>query len=227
MTIDNTFADNVSVADTVNLEDEFTDVPVTSSDVGASLPSPDEVRTTVNMSHGSGRSGNGRFLKIVIASLVLAAILVGVIVGVSAGGSSNSAFSNLKQGDAASDAPRKSTVDEIITYMANSGVSDLTALTTVGSPQSRAAAWMAEDDDANLPVPTADGEVAYKYTTRYAMVVLYYSTGGDRTWASQLNFLTSADVCNWYGLFNTLNPYRKGVVCDGDTGLIVGLGVSK
>jgi hypothetical protein len=217
--------DNVSVADTVTLEDEFTDVPVAHSDVGASVPSPEEVRTTVNVHRGSSGGRNGRFVKIVIAALVFAAILVGVIIGVSGGGGGgNSSSSSLKQGDSA---VRKSTVDEIITYMANSGVSDLTAMTTVFSPQSRAASWMAFDDEANLPVPTADGEAAYKYTTRYAMVVLYYSTGGDQTWSNQLSFMTGANVCDWYGVFNTLNPYRKGVVCDQGTGLIVAVGISK
>jgi hypothetical protein len=216
--------DNVSVADTVTLEDEFTDVPVAHSDVGASVPSPEEVRSTVNVHRGSSGGRKGRFVKIVIAALAIAAIVAGVIIGVSAGGGGNSSSSsNLKQGNLYS-AARKSTVDEIITYMANSGVSDLTALTTVGSPQSKAAAWMAEDDEANLPV--ADGEVAYKFITRYAMVVLYYSTGGD-TWANQLNFMTGADVCDWYGVFNAFNPYRKGVVCDQVSGLIIAVGIRK
>jgi hypothetical protein len=215
--------DNVSVADTVELDDEFTDVPVAHSDVGASVPSPDEVRTTVNVHRGS----SGRFLKIVIAALVIAAVVIGVVIGVNmGGGGGTSSANNLKQGTLSA-GPRKSTADEIISYMANSGVSDLDALTTVGSPQSRAAAWMAEDDEANLPAPSADGEAAYKFTTRYAMAVLYYSTGGDRTWAYQLNFMTGANVCDWASTFNPVQPYRKGVVCDSSTGLIVGLGISK
>lgn len=218
--------DNVSVADTVELDDEFTEVPVAHSDVGASVPSPDEARTAVNVYRGSsGGRSNGRFLKIVIAAFVLAAVLIGVVIGVNSGGGGASSFNSLKQGD--SDAPRKSTVDEIISYMANSGVSDLNALTTAGSPQSRAVAWMAEDDEANLPAPSADGEVAYKYTTRYVMAVLYYSTGGDRTWKYQLGFMTGADVCDWAFTFNPLQPYRKGVICDSSTGLIDGIGISK
>jgi hypothetical protein len=216
--------DNVSVADTVELDDEFTDVPVAHSDVGASVPSPDEVRNTVNMHRGS-RGGNGRFLKMVIAALVIAAVVIGVIIGVNMGGGGTSSSNSLKQGDP--NAPRMSTADEIISYMANSGVSDLTALTTDGSPQNRAVVWMAEDDDANLPAPSADGEAAYKFTTRYTMAVLYYSTGGDKTWAFQLGFMTGTDVCNWASTFNPSQPYRKGVVCDRNTGLIVGIGISK
>jgi hypothetical protein len=112
--------------------------------------------------------------------------------------------------------------------MANSGVSDLTDLTTFGSPQSRAAIWMATEDEMNLPVPTGDGVAAYKYLTRYVMTVLYYSTGGDTTWANQLDFLSSDDVCGWYGIFQpNTNPFRKGIVCDSVTGLIVGIGISK
>jgi hypothetical protein len=212
---------NVSVADTVSLDEEFTDVPVSHSDVGASVPSPEEVRNTVNM-HSRSSGGSGRFLKSVIGSVVIAALVIGVIIGVSGGGGNSSSSS--QRGSAV----RQSTAEEIITYMANSGVSDLTALTSDGSPQSRAATWMAETDEANLPIPTGDGIESYKYTTRYAMVVLYYATGGDTTWTNQLSFMSSTDVCNWYGIFQSAaSAYRKGVVCDTDTGLITGLGISK
>jgi hypothetical protein len=45
---------------------------------------------------------------------------------------------------------------------------------------------------------------------------------------NQLSFMTGSDVCNWYGIFQiAVSTYRKGVVCDSDTGLVVGLGISK
>jgi hypothetical protein len=202
------------------VDEEFTDVPVAHSDVGASVPSPEEVRTTVNVHRGS----SGRFLKVVMALVVIACVVIGVIIGVNIGGGGDSK----SKSSSTVSLERQSTAEEIIAYMANSGVSDLNALTTEGSPQNRAAIWMSEEDKVNLPVPTDDGVEAYKYTTRYVMVVLYYSTGGDTTWVNQLGFMISDDVCDWFGIFaQGLIPYRKGIVCDSDTKLIVGLGISK
>jgi hypothetical protein len=201
-----------------DVDEEFTDVPVSGRDVGASVPSPEEARTSANMNRGT----SGRYVKVVMAAMVIGAVVIGVIVGISAGGSNSSPSSSSVSLE------RQSTTEEIIAYMANSGVSDLTALTIPGSPQSRAAFWMATEDRVNLPVPTDDGVAAYKYLTRYVMTVLYYSTGGDTTWKNQLDFLSSDDVCGWYGIFQpNTNPFRKGIVCDSVTGLIVGIGISK
>jgi hypothetical protein len=126
---------------------------------------------------------------------------------------------------------RNSSADEVVAIMASSGVSNLVALQTPGTPQNRAAIWLAETDGANLAVPTgfgADGLELYKYTMRYVMVVLYYSTGGDTTWESQVGFMTSLGVCSWHAQFNNdVGSYRNGLLCDPETGLITGLSISK
>jgi hypothetical protein len=202
-----------------DVDEEFTDVPVSGRDVGASVPSPEEARATADVHRGT----SGKFLKVVLAAGIIAALVIGVIVGINAGGGNSSPSSSSVSLE------RQSTTEEIIAYMANSGISDLNDLTTFGSPQARAAIWMATVDSVNLPIPTGDGEVAYKYLTRYVMTVLYYSTGGDTTWTNQLDFLSSDDVCGWYGIFasTSQSPYRKGIVCDSVTGSIVGIGISK
>jgi hypothetical protein len=222
-------------------DDEQMDVPVSSSNVSASVPSPEEMRTTVTMNRDSKTSGgSSRFLKLLVAAVVIAAVVVGVVIGVTSGGDSNDQPSPSVQGDSnpqvsnpqgSTTNTRKSSADEVIAIMANLGVSSLVALKTLGTPQNRAAFWLAETDGANLVIPTdfdTGGVELYKYTTRYAMAVLYYSTGGDTTWKDQVGFMSSLDVCEWYAIFlNGSNSYRKGVLCEPETGFITGLGISK
>jgi hypothetical protein len=235
---------NTNASVTANSDDEEMDVPVSSSNVSASVPSPEEVRNSQTEHHDSKTSGgSSRLLKLLIAAVVIAAVVVGVVMGVNSGGDINDQPSPSVQGDSnpqgsnpqgsipQGSITRKSSAEEVIAVMANSDVSDLTVLQTAGTPQNRAAIWLAETDGANLAVPTdfgADGLELYKYTTRYVMVVLYYSTGGDTTWESQVGFMTSLDVCSWYAQFNNdVGTYRKGLLCDPETGLITGLGISK
>jgi hypothetical protein len=253
--------ENTNASVTAHSDDEEMDVPVSSSNVSASVPSPEEMRTTVTVKHDSKTSGgNSGFLKLLIAAVVIAAIVVGVVIGVTSGGDSNDQPSPSLQGDSNTQGSnpqgsnpqgsnpqgsnpqgsnpqgsntntRKSSTDEVVAIMANLGVSTLVALQTAGTPQNRAAIWLAETDGANLAVPTdfdTGGVELYKYTTRYVMVVLYYSTGGDTTWQYQVGFMSSLDVCDWYGIFlNGSNAFLKGVNCDLQTGLITGLGISK
>jgi hypothetical protein len=228
---DTCFTDDEKMEDEM-MDDEMMDVPVSSENVGASVPSPEEMRTTVHVRHHSEASGaRKRFIKLVMVALIVAAVVVAVAIGLSSsGGGSNKQRSsnNVQGGDSKA---RKSTADQVAALMASSGVSDVVALQTAGTPQNRAAFWLAGTDGANLAVPTdfgADGLALYKYTTRYVMVVLYYSTLGETAWDSQVGFMTSLDVCMWYSTFLSGNqPYRKGVVCDRETGLIIGLGISK
>jgi hypothetical protein len=60
---------------------------------------------------------------------------------------------------------RLSTVEEVVSYMAEYGVSYLNDLRAVGSPQNLAANWMAETDGANLEIPTVGTSTlnGYKY----------------------------------------------------------------
>jgi hypothetical protein len=230
-------------ADTAHSDDEQMDVPVPSSNTITYVPSAEERRTNQTEHHSDSKSslGSNRFLKLLIAAMVVAAVLVvGVVIGVTSAGDSNGQPSPSGQGNSNPRGSnpqrsiidtRESSIDEVIAIMANLGVSTLVALQTSGSPQNRAAIWLAETDGANLAVPTDfdTGLVElYKYITRYVMVVFYYSTLGETAWDSQVGFMTSFDVCRWYEKFLSGNqPYRKGVACDQETGLIIGLGISK
>ena len=125
-------------------------------------------------------------------------------------------------------AVRKSNVDNVIAYMVNASVSDLTDLLTIGSPQNRAAIWMAEQDAADTAVPTGNTTAleSYNYMVRYVMAVFYYSTGGDN-WNVQYFSMTFAPVCDWNNVIDGPNAYRQGIICDEETDLVFGLDFGK
>jgi hypothetical protein len=125
-------------------------------------------------------------------------------------------------------AARKSNVDQVIAYMVDTSVSDLTDLLTIGSSQNRAAIWMAEQDAADIAVPTGNTTAveSYNYMVRYVMAVFYYSTGGDN-WNVQYFSMTFAPVCDWNNVIAGPNPYRQGIICDQETDLVFGLDFGK
>jgi hypothetical protein len=242
----------------------FTDVSMSNEEEGvfASLPSPEEVRTSVWADQGiqgSNKGGGKRYLKLVIAAGVIMAIVIGVAIGASSGGGGNGGSDKSKFGatggtggasstnnggtlvdggaGANSDTTqggtvttnqtvRRSTFDAVVSYMVNSGVSDFTALATSGTPQFRAAVWMAEQDGANEAVPTVGimSLTGYKYMTRYVMAVFFYSTGGIN-WEDPLGFMTEKNVCDWNDSFTNdgQNYFRKGVLCEPQANLITAL----
>lgn len=216
-----------SDGDTVAMDEDFQDIPMNNSGNGASLPTAEELRTTVNPRRQGSSSNRQKCqgkARLLVVLVIVFGVGVGIIALVSSGRSSNSRSSG-------ANAPRRSQQEDVISYMAQQGVSDLVVLTTSGSPQNRASVWLAEVDGANLKVPqsTVLAIEGYKYMTRYILAVLYFATGGE-AWDSQVNFMTGRDVCEWYSVFfNGESAFRKGVVCEVTSGsrLLVGLGVSK
>ena len=72
------------------------------------------------------------------------------------------------------------------------------------SPQYKAFTWLAYEDALELPIQETD---EYTLVTRYALAVLYYSTGGE-SWINDLQFLSKEPVCGW-------NTTKLGVtICD-------------
>ncbi len=65
-------------------------------------------------------------------------------------------------------------------------------LTTPGSPQNKAAIWIANEDRPHVTASTGR-----PFLERYVLAVLYFSLGGDTTWGDSLNFLQPGHVCNW------------------------------
>jgi hypothetical protein len=203
--------DNVtdeSTANTVDWDRECTDIPVSSPEVGTSVPSPEEMRTAGIRTRSSGKSCNKLLFLLSVAVLVIVvSLLIAMAVGTGAHETNDHSL------------------EEVISFVSQSGVSDQKALVLSGTPQNRAATWIAEQDEADWAVPT-DAFTSldhYKYLTRYIMAVLYFSTGGS-SWETPLGFMTSEDVCDWNTqMTNGYTDYRKGVVCDDTMGLVYAL----
>jgi hypothetical protein len=203
-------------------EREFTDIPVSSPEVAASVPSPEEMRTSMNQTRRPRSRNKFFWLGLLVFAIALSLLIVVIV---NAGGESGD---EPPSGDGELSL-RQSDVDEVITFMAQEGISDLTALEQSGTPQNVAATWMAEQDEADLAVPTNDATEfdRYKYITRYVMAVLYFSTGGG-SWEYQIGFMTSKNVCDWNLQFtNGYTFYRKGVVCDDKSGLVYAILLGK
>ena len=67
-----------------------------------------------------------------------------------------------------------------------------------------------------MKIPTEEYE--YTFIQRYALAVLFFSTGGDTHWTWKLNFLTGWHECAWYDKFQIQNLQQEfvfGVLCDG------------
>lgn len=75
------------------------------------------------------------------------------------------------------------------------------AILNPSSPQHRAALWMTEIDahnsTASLSFPLNDTDSMLEFRQRYALVTLYYSTGGEQ-WVDRCNFVSAnLHVCGW------------------------------
>jgi hypothetical protein len=104
-----------------------------------------------------------------------------------------------------SDQRSSSRLAEVVKFLEMNQISSFQNLNEEeGSPQSKAAKWIAED---GLPVDDAG------FVYRYALAVVYFALGGDLTWPSDLNFLASEHVCNWYdkGTLSSGEIFHMGV----------------
>ena len=220
---------NGTAPDVYAMDDGFTDVDTdfaaSGKDVGASLPSVEEVRNTVHMKRGSksAMSFNTIMAMTVVACVIIAASL-GLAVGVSnknkRGSSEQSSLDgSLDKGG------RKSDINDVINYMVAAGVSSEISLRTQDTPQHIALSWLALYDEANTAVPDVPitDMAGYKYMTRYVLAVVYFSLGGEN-WNFQAGFGTITNVCSWNQIkFDGSKFYRQGVLCDSRTGLIFAL----
>lgn len=205
--------------------DDFVQVPVTSEHVGASLPTPEEVRATVHM--GRSKQGTNKAMwGLVLGLIVILSLIIGVSVGVS--NNNKSSASNDGEFD-----PfffgRLSTVQQVTDYFSETGVSNLAAMTAPGTPQNRAVTWLAEEDEANIAVPLVkvSARAGYSYMTRYILAVFYYSTDGPN-WINDNDFLSIDDICGWNKVnYDGARYFRQGIYCDSTNGLIFGLDIGK
>lgn len=99
------------------------------------------------------------------------------------------------------------------------GVSDETVLSVMGTPQNKAALWMADVDPLQYEIPSPDMtlEESYQFIQRYVLVLLYHATGGNESWHNTLDFLSGNHECSWYHSkkFTDGDVYAMGVTCRG------------
>jgi hypothetical protein len=159
-----------------------------------SLPTPEEVRFGVS----SFQKMPKRKALAILAGVMVALVLV---ITIPIGISRRNTTQDFEQ--------KSSRFQETITYLLD--YVDHGSLAKQGSPQFRAAEWMADDDTLALPL-----ERGGQFLQRYALVVFYYATQGDVTWSHQLKFLTNTHECNWKydAIDDDGNDVTLGVFCD-------------
>jgi hypothetical protein len=100
--------------------------------------------------------------------------------------------------------------DLVIDYLEAVGVSTRNTLTQdTTSPQYKAANWIANVDEFQIPLPSGVGvdtsdelPIHTRFSERYALAVFYYATGGD-SWKYSMRFMEPIDHCEWYQDFIT------------------------
>jgi hypothetical protein len=212
------------------------DVEMTSLDLqfqthGASLPTPEDFGIVSSSRRGDPDQKKRRRRICWIAGGVIGALLVigavvGTVVGVTTANQQKSTRSgnnsNTNSLVASANAPA---LDVIVNWLSERDISDVTAMSTPGTPQYQAVQYLRSRTDPALPTI---GELnyfqsldlaAYKYAASYALAVLYYSTGGPGSWGVKHDFLGDDDVCEWTDQRQAFGPDGPemeigGVLCD-------------
>ena len=211
-------------------DDDHTAVTVSADldEAGASLPLPEEVRTS--MGGGStrrlGRNGSNspvslKWVYLGAALSLIVLVIVVPIVSFRPAATKNNSLSEFAGGGIGENngynsytIPRgpdpeaarrpRPLLQNVVQFLIDNSVSTPEDLHLDGSPQNLAAAWLAEEDPANLVVPlqpafnttTLDG---YRYMMRYVMALNFYAMDGEN-WFDDMNFLSGDDVCFWHTL---------------------------
>jgi Leucine-rich repeat (LRR) protein len=180
--------------------------------ISTSLPSPEEIRTDVPVYSKPYTSLRRCGLYAGFAIALFALILIPTLVTVS----NNKNNNNNNSLNSNADPPRVADFDSVKRYMIDQGVSSEDAFSSTGTPQYRAATWLAQVDGANLPVPTSNIRAfdGYRYVARYVMAVNFYALNGEN-WPAPEIFMNDDDICFWHTNFMSIGVY---CYAEGDKG---------
>jgi len=90
-------------------------------------------------------------------------------------------------------------------------LSSVNAISTPGSPHRSAVEWLIDNNNLDeLPL--------FRTNQRYALAVLYFSTGGVNSWTNKTHWLSSLHECEWFQSI-TYNG-RENVPCSDGTSVI-------
>ena len=145
------------------------------------LPNAEEVRFNILPTNKHRRN-------LILAGITGLVVLLVIILPWSAASrnKNNSSSSSSSMQGASTSSRMTQTVAYLLDYVNH------TPLSTIGTPQRRAAEWMADHDPLQYPL-----ERGGRFLQRYALVVFFYSTQGDIMWQHKLNFLSDRDECDW------------------------------
>jgi hypothetical protein len=109
----------------------------------------------------------------------------------------------------------------VMQFLIDNKISKETDLRTPGTPQSRAALFIANGDSYKIGLTQ---DTTRRFVERYVLALLYYHFKGHN-WTYQLNFLVPLDHCTWYSRFYTKsgNTLREGVLCNEPNGHVTKL----
>ncbi|KAL3942862.1 MAG: hypothetical protein SGBAC_003026 [Bacillariaceae sp.] len=192
---------------------EDLEVNSTSSNVGHSLPNPDEVDRPKN-------KNRMWLLWVALFLLAVAATAIGVELGLQSGDDDTRKIQNAGTArDTASDEKRRIRLQR---YLVNNDVNTNEEFEDPESPQSLALDFLANIDEQRLNAPSGDlrSRDGYSLLTRYVMSLFYYQMDGPN-WNFDLLFLSDFDTCYWFSLFEP--PVGQlGVICNENTNEITG-----
>jgi hypothetical protein len=142
-------------------------IPIEMEDTSASFPAAEEIRGDIAYSAKKNRNRRSWIKRGSMLFLVLLFVLIIVIA---------TTVPLAKRSSKRSAASRASTATTVVDYMATEGVA-MDNLKKEGTPQERAARWLAEEDPANIPVPTADTaeHEKFRYLARYDEMMISVS----------------------------------------------------
>ena len=213
---------------TPNTEENTHDAPPTEEEAvveGSLVPDPEEARleilkqavsaTNVQAITTSEPKRNKWIPALIVVTLVVLAA-IGVSLGVTLGRKNQDPAQATTESQTASPtmAPTQAPTSTRFIQVAALVESLLgTTLTETSSPQYKAAEWMANVDSA-LDLSTVESD---RFLQRYALVVLYFSTGGEESWINQALFLTpDMHECGWF------KTSREGAFsASGFTGVVI------
>ncbi|CAJ1953670.1 unnamed protein product [Cylindrotheca closterium] len=192
---------------------EDLEVHSSSSNIGHSLPNPDEVDRP-------DRSQRKWLLWVALCLIVIAATAIGLELGLQRGDEDPRKIQNAGTArDTASDQKRRIRLQR---YLVNNEVNTNEEFDDPESPQSLALDFLAMIDEQRLNAPSGDlrSRDGYRLLTRYVMTLFYYQMDG-LNWNFDLLFLSDFDTCYWFSLFEP--PVGQlGVICNENTNEITG-----
>lgn len=175
-----------------------------------SLPNIEEARTQNIMASGGNRYSGKK--KRMIALIVVLVAVIAAAVGFTIAGTqnkrareeANSLASNEdgedEDDDEENDDGENDDVErfeQVKILLTQGGITSATEFQQTTSPQYKAAAWIANDDELEMDIPESiDEEDSYIFVQRYVMAVFYYALGGVG-WKRDAAFLSGDDTCEW------------------------------